>query len=140
MTEAATGSVAFKKGTVSASKVGFVKVKFEELDGMETQWIPVAYPKTQNDKCVWTLDIGEHVACIMDANLEDGCVIGAIYSEVDVPPVSSKDKFHLSFKDGGMFEYDRASGDMTITAKGNVNVTAVGEFKVSAAKINLNEE
>lgn len=138
MTEAATGSVAFKKGIVSAAKVGFVKVKFKELDDMETQWIPVSYMKTQNDKCAWTLDIGEHVACIMDANLEDGCVIGSIYSEVDVPPVSSPDKFHVSFKDGGMFEYDRASGDMTIKATGNINITADGNFKVTAAKIELN--
>lgn len=138
MNEPATGSVAFKKGTVFESKVGFVKVKFEELDGMTTKWIPVIYPKTQNDKCVWTLDVGEHVACIMDANLEDGCVIGAIYSDADAPPVSSKDKFHVSFKDGGMIEYDRASGDMTIKAKGDITIEAGGNYKVTAARVDHN--
>lgn len=133
-----TGGVTFKTGIVSATKVGFAKVKFEELDGMETQWLRVNYIKTHQDKCVWTLDVGEHVNCIMDANLEDGCILGAAYSDAEPPPVSSPDKFHMRFKDGGLFEYDRASGDMTIKATGNITIVAGGNYKVTAARIDHN--
>jgi phage baseplate assembly protein gpV len=36
-------------------------------------------------------------------------VLGAIYSSADVPPVNSADKFHLAFKDGARFDYDRVA-------------------------------
>ena len=134
-----TGGVTFKTGIVSATKVGFAKVKFEELDGMETQWLVVNYTKTHQDKCVWTLDVGEHVNCIMDEHLEDGCILGAAYSDAEPPPVSSPDKFHMRFKDGGLFEYDRARGDMTIVAKGEINIKATGNINLNGAFIHLNE-
>jgi len=54
-------------------------------------------------------DIGEQVVCLMDLRDEAGAVLGAIYSEADVPPVNSADKFYLGFKDGARFEYDRVA-------------------------------
>src|SRR5260370_5931168 len=45
----------------------------------------------------------------MDLRDEDGAVVGAIYSSADVPPVNSADKFHLAFKDGAHFDYDRVA-------------------------------
>ena len=114
----------YKTGIVAEGKPGFARVKFADLDNLVTQWLPVAHLKTKEDKTIFTLDEGEHVACLMDAVMEDGCIVGAIYSEVDVPPVSSPDKFRVQFKDGGSFEYDRLSGAMAVVAIGPVTVTA----------------
>ena len=74
---------------------------------MISWWLPVVFAKTQDDKAYWIPDIGEQVVCLMDLRDEAGAVLGAIYSSADVPPVNSADKFHLGFKDGARFDYDR---------------------------------
>ncbi len=86
-----------------------VRVVFPDYDEVISWWLPIVFFKTQNDKAYWIPDIGEQVVCLMDLRDEAGAVLGAIYSEVDVPPVNSADKFHLAFQDGTNFDYDRAA-------------------------------
>jgi phage baseplate assembly protein gpV len=45
----------------------------------------------------------------MDLRDEAGAVLGAIYSNADLPPVNNPDKFHLTFKDGTSVDYDRGA-------------------------------
>jgi len=85
-----------------------VRVVFPDYDEVISWWLPVIFFKTQNDKAYWMPDIGEQVVCLMDLRDEAGAVLGAIYSEADVPPVNSADQFYLGFKDGARFDYDRA--------------------------------
>lgn len=132
-----TGGVTYKQGLVAEAKPGFCRVRFDDLDELVTAWLPVIHHKTQDDKVIWTLDIGEHVACLMDSQMEDGCVVGAIYSEADTPPVASADKFRVQFKDGGSFEYDRSNGAMNVVCKGVANLTAGGATTVKAPAITL---
>lgn len=111
-----TGSVAFKTGVVcavDAAKVR-VRVKFAELDGLTSAWLPIGQGSTKLNKHYVMMDIGEHVACLMDANLEDGVVLCAIYSSADLPPVQNADKTHIQFSDNSYAEYDRAAHVMTI--------------------------
>jgi len=84
-------------------------VSFADFDQIVSYWLPVVFPKTQNDKAYWMPDIGEQAVCLMDARDESGVVLGAIYSRVDGTPVQSADKCHLAFSDGTTFEYDRAA-------------------------------
>lgn len=128
-----TGGVRYKQGIVAAAKPGFCRVRFDDIDGLESAWLPVIHHKTQDDKVIWTLDVGEHVACLMDSNMEDGCIVGAVYSEADVPPVASADKFRVQFKDGGSFEYDRSSGAMSVNVVGNAAVTIGGNASIEVA-------
>jgi len=102
---------ALRLGIVQAQDptLGRLRVTFDEFDQMLSYWLPVVVPKTQNDKAYWLPDIGEQVVCLMDGHDESGVVIGAIYSQADVTPVQSADKFHLGFKDGTTIEYDRAA-------------------------------
>ena len=69
--------------------------------------------------------------------MEDGCILGAIYSDADAPPVSSPDKFRLQFKDGGSVEYDRSNGAMNIVCKGVANLVADGDVTVKAPSVML---
>lgn len=110
--------VTLKFGTVSASRPGFARVRLPDADNMRTMWLPIAYPKTQDDACYWTYDLGEQVAVLLDAQGEDGVIIGAIYSDVDTPPVTDPNKFGVRFKDGAELEYDRATH--TLTVRGGV--------------------
>lgn len=132
-----TGWVSYKTGVVAASRVGFARVRFDDIDELESDWLPVVHPKTLQDKAIWTLDVGEHVACLMDQRMEAGCIVGAIYSDADVPPVGSKDKFRLQFKDGGSIEYDRSSGAMTVVCTGVLNATAYQPATIRAPRITL---
>lgn len=86
-----------------------VRVTFADYDQMRSWWLPIVVPKSQNDKAYWIPDLGEQVVCLMDAHDEAGAVLGAIYSSADTTPVNSADKWHLGFKDGAAFEYDRSA-------------------------------
>ena len=132
-----TGGVSYKEGIVKAAKPGFARVQFPDLDGLLSDWLPLVVKKSLKDRECLTLDVGEHVACILDENFEAGCVLGAIYSDADKAPVESPDKMHFSFFDGGLFEYDRSSGTLTIVTTGPVNVTAEGPVTVKAPKVTI---
>lgn len=121
-----TGGVSYKVGLVYESKPGHARVQFPDLDGMVSGWLPMIVKKSLKDKECLTLDIGEQVACVLDEYFESGCVIGAVYSDEDVPPVTSADKYHFAFFDGGSFEYDRNSGKLTIVTTGDAYVSAGG--------------
>jgi phage baseplate assembly protein gpV len=107
-------------GTAGAFRVGLVKeqdaggarvrVVFSDYDQMRSYWLPVVYPKTQDDKAYWLPDLGEQVVCMMDARDEAGAVLGAIYSSADTTPEGmTADKWHAAMKDGASFDYDRST-------------------------------
>lgn len=122
-----------KFGTVSASKPGFARVRLPDADNMRTMWLPIAYPKTQNDQACWTYDNGEQVAVLMDGRGEDGVILGAVYSEADPPPTDNPDKFIVRFKDGAVFEYDRATHTATLQGMQNVFIQAAAKVTIDAA-------
>mgnify|MGYP001597348823 FL=1 len=151
MNELQEQQATYKTGVVSETDPNAVtaRVRFEDLDGLETAMIPVGQRKTLEDKDYWMPDVGEHVACLMDANLEDGVILCAIYSRGVVPPITDPDKRHIRFKDGTSIEYDRrahrlsiecvgdveviAQGDVTVQASGNADVQAGADARVSAS-------
>ncbi|AOJ06389.1 phage baseplate assembly protein V [Burkholderia mayonis] len=125
-------------GTVSASKPGFARVRLADLGNLRTMWLPIAYPKTQNDQCCWTYDEGEQVAVLMDGRGEDGVILGAIYSDADKPPVSDPNKFVARFKDGATLEYDRATHVLACRGMTQVVVDAGAEIVLRAgAKVTV---
>ncbi len=139
--------MSFRVGIVSAQDATNcrVRVKFPEREQMVSFWLPVLVRKSQNDKAYSLPDIGEQVVCLMDADDEDGCVLGAVYSSVDTPPAGmTKDKWHYSASDGAAFEYDRSahalsislpsSATATITANGaTIEIDASGNILVNPA-------
>jgi phage baseplate assembly protein V len=100
-----------------------VRVRFPDRDQMRSYWLQVVVPKTLADKAFWIPDVGEQVVCLMDEFDEAGAVLGAVYSSVDTPPVQSPDKFHLTFRDGTIIEYDRAAHALTIALCAGANAT-----------------
>lgn len=94
-------------------KTARARVKFAQ-DDLTSYWLSVLQVKTHKDKFYFMPDIGEHVACLMDENLEEGVILGAIYSKQDEVPVISKDKFKICFKDGTEIEYDRLEHQLNI--------------------------
>ncbi len=114
-----------------------VRVSFPDADNMESYWLEVMQPRTlaDGDRAYWLPDEGEAVVVLMDENDEAGVVLGAIYSSTDPPPVASRDKRHVTYKDGATVEYDRAAHVY------RVSVPAGGrlELSVGAASIVLDD-
>lgn len=133
-----TGGVSFKTGIVTEAKPGFAKVQFPDLDDLISEWLPVLARKTLRDKDGHTLDVAEHVACVLDDRFEAGCVLGAIYSDEDHPPTTSPDVLRFQFFDGAYVEYDRSTGMLAIDAKGPVTLLASGPVAVTAPAVALN--
>jgi len=111
---------------------GTVRVHLVDVDDQVSYELPVIYRKTNRDKEYWMPDVGEHVVCIFSGQgLEQGFVLGAIYSSADLVPVSSKDKCHITFEDGTVIEYDRAAHKLTADIKGDVELKATGRCDVN---------
>lgn len=70
------------------------------------------------NKDYWLPDVGEQVEVLLDANGEDGVILGAVYSDVDKPPFSDKNVRGTKYADGAEFSYNRATH--TLTVKGGI--------------------
>ncbi|MEI8390095.1 MAG: phage baseplate assembly protein V [bacterium] len=106
------------------------RVQFNDSDSMVSYWLFVLQAKTYKDKFYALPDIGEQVACLMDENIEEGVIIGSVYSALDEVPVISKDKVKIKFEDGAEFEYDRKLSVLsilcpTINIEGIINHTGL---------------
>ncbi|MCT2386793.1 phage baseplate assembly protein V [Erwinia pyrifoliae] len=103
-------------GTVSAIDADKVqaRVRLPECDNMRTNWLNVLQRNTQNNKDYWLPDVGEQVEVLLDANGEDGVILGAVYSDVDKPPFGNKDVRGTQYADGAEFSYNRATHTLTI--------------------------
>lgn len=101
------------------------KVRFDDEDEMSSYWLSVLQAKTLKDKFYILPDTGEHVVCLMDENSEEGVILGAIYSEADTCPISSKDKILAKFSDGTSIEIDKTAGNITLTVN---NLKLNGKF------------
>lgn len=108
-----------------------VRVKFADQEDLISPWLPVLQQKTFLDKFYSLPDLNEQVACLMDDRLEAGVVLGAIYSEADAVPVSSKDKLHVKFADGTIIEYDKANHKLTADIKGSADIKTTGNITIT---------
>lgn len=96
-----------KFGTVSeVDPKGFVRVKFVE-DDIVSGLLGFVFRRTFKDKEYMLPEVGDHVACLMDCNCEDGICIGAIYSEADIAPYDDANKSGIVFQNGDVIEYDK---------------------------------
>lgn len=132
-----TAGCTYKKGIVAESKPGFARVRFDDLDGMTSDWLPTSHANTQDDKDVETLNVGAQVSCLMDARMEDGCIIGAHYSNADAPPVSESTKWHKRFADGTVIEYDKAAQKLVVSVRGSMDAIVDGDALLKAARVTL---
>lgn len=104
---------------------GLARVKFPE-DEITSFWLPVLVPGSTGNKYFHTFDTNEPVVCLMDINLENGVILGAIYGEVNAPDGGGADLARIVFSDGTEMQYDRAASEMSV----KIGTT---EFKITPA-------
>lgn len=117
-----------KFGIVSATDPATcrVRVKYNDNEGLVSYWLAVTQRQTLGTRDYHMPELGEQVACLIDAHSEEGVVLGGIYSAADPAPVDSQDKRHVTFKDGAQIEYDAASHRGTVTLPGEARITLGG--------------
>ena len=130
-------------------------VNFPQYDEQESMELPVLQLNTLKNKHFHLPDVDEQVYVLMDENAEDGCILGAIYSEADPPNQTEADVYALEFEDKMAIKYDRKTHFMTVqmadetelsydgenhalkikvTSGGSVEIEAEGPVSVSSAE------
>ena len=102
-------------------------------DESTSYWLPIIQSKTMKDKFFVMPDIGEQVACLMDENSEDGVILGAIYSSVDLPVVTSEKQISVNLENSSLINIDKETNTLTITFE-NINLN--GNIKHTGMLIN----
>lgn len=109
------------------------RVAFEDQSSLVSYELPVLVWGSLKTKDYWMPDPGEQVLCLfLPSGAAQGFILGSFYSEKDKPPVTSKDKRHITFPDGTVIEYDSASHKLLIDAKGPVEVKTSDTADVTA--------
>ncbi len=118
---------------------GTVRVQIKDADDLVSYKLQVLYPKTGQDKYYHMPDVGEQVVCVfLPLGLEQGFVIGALYSTADPVPVSDQDKHHIKFSDGTSIEYDRNRSALTVDCVNEVLIRSAVRIQAQAARIDWN--
>jgi phage baseplate assembly protein V len=125
-------------GVVEAIDAGrhLLKVNIPALENMQTDWLPML-TSAAGRNCFYSLpDVGELVACILDARGESGVVLGALYNQNDITPTKSNDIWMKKFSNGTVISHDRNSGEVYVHTAGKVVVEA-DTVLVQASEITL---
>jgi phage baseplate assembly protein V len=105
------------------------RVKFPAEDGVRTFWLSWNAPAAGGSKIYNAPDLGSQVHCLVDWRGEDGCIIGASYSKSDAPPTTNGKLLKAMLEGGLDFEYDKASGSLTLKLPAGLNIEA-GSVKI----------
>ena len=98
---------------------GKARVLFD--DEIVSDWLPVLVPKAATDSYFFAPEVGEQVACLMDAQSENGVILGAMYNAKTKPVEAGKGIASVVFADGTKVAYNAAKRELTIKAE-NVKI------------------
>jgi len=107
-------------------------VKFPDEDNIVSDWLPVCVPFALGAKAYWLPRVGSQVVALIDEHGEDGVIMGAIYSDVDVPPVDAAKTLHIVTEDGTKIEIDPEASTVTVDTPGKIIATAGGDIDATA--------
>lgn len=109
------------------------RVVFEDKDNMVSDDFSIIVPFTKKDKFYSMPTINEQVLCVMLPNgTSNGYIVGSIYNEEDIPPISNKDKFHIKFEDETTIEYDKKTHTLKVDCKGDINLFTTGKCNIKS--------
>jgi len=110
---------------------GTARVKIHDADGMVSKPLRVRQSRTHKDQEQELPDLGEHVGCIFSGQgLEEGLVLGAVYSTKNPSPGKPPYVWYHRFADGTELEYDRETHRLTGTVKGEIDLAVEKDVRV----------
>lgn len=130
----------WRRGLVTAVDAANAKVRvqFPDSDGLISNWLAVVVPFALGAKAFWVPRLNSQVIVLVDENLEDGVVLGAVYSKADPVPSAPALALHAEFEDGTILEYDPTGHALTANVQGTVAITATGNVSLqTSADVNV---
>ena len=115
-------------------QTGYARVAFID-DGIVSDWLQIIVKNSLGNKYFHAFEINEQVACLMDENLEDGVILGSIYSDVTPPESGNSNVVKVNFSDGSMIEYNRQSHEYNLDIKGKININATSDIKIESDSV-----
>ena len=125
------------EGIVSKTDGYRAKLKLEDYDDMETQWLVIPQLFTVDNKSGYIPAIGTLAAAVTNEDMTEGCLIGAIYNDVDTPPETSANEF-IEFSDGVKIKHTTDTQTLEIEAENIVvkgNIVCSGDVSDGAGTI-----
>lgn len=113
------------------------RVVFPDKDNMVSGWLSVVQRNTYGHKSKEMPKKGEQVCCLTDEHLEEGEILGGIYSDEDPPPTDKAKGFYRQFEDGSIIEYDEESKKLTAVLVGEAEITAT-KITATAPEVIIN--
>lgn len=103
-----------------------VRVQFPALD-MISPWLPVIQSATNQNKFFSVPGINTHVACMMNADLDEGVCIGAIYDTQNQALATDTGITEIQFGDGSIVRHDASPSNISLKVGAlEINVSALG--------------
>lgn len=103
---------------------GRVRVEFADEDENTSMWMTVNQPATAANKSYGMPDVGAQVNCLVDWDGEGGTVIGAVWSEKDMPPTADGDTTHIRTEAGTDIVVNKKTGAISITGAASLVIEA----------------
>lgn len=113
---------------IDAAK-GLARVQFDD-DNITSAWLPILTNGSGGNKFTHAFDVNEQVACLMDQQSENGVILGALYSQDEVPPVTSADIVAVKFADDTLVKYDRAAHKLSVVIGTTEMEVGTAGFKI----------
>ena len=102
---------------------GLYRVNLEELE-IVSPWMPALFMDTAETKDENSFVVNQHVACICDARIKTGVILGAIYDKKNPPAVGDKNKRVTTYPDDSYFSFDKSTGEWDVYTKGSSTITS----------------
>jgi phage baseplate assembly protein V len=122
------------------------RVAYPDRQDLVSEPMPVLQKSTVGNQDYWSPQVGEQVLTVHLPNgAHKGFILGSIYSTSAPPPVTDPNKRHITFADGTVMEFDRASsvlfmdtkGPITLNTEGPVVIVSAGEMTLQASVLRL---
>jgi len=121
-------------------KLHRVRVSLPDRDNMITGWLPVITLFSYGDAAYALPQKGDTVLCVFFKHgLEDGFVIGSIYTKKHEPPLKNKNLNYIVWEDGTRVIYNKETRTLTIYSAEKINIVADKEINISAPCVKVNK-
>ncbi|GAB7080882.1 phage baseplate assembly protein V [Megalodesulfovibrio paquesii] len=129
----ANRGASLRYGTVTESNsVGSARVQLHDGDGMVSFPVRTLHRRTLKDQDQCLPDLGEQVAVLFAGQgMEEGCVLGAVYSQQDQAPGQEQPVQFYQFEDGTVISYDRVQHRYFADIKGAADITILQDATVT---------
>ena len=102
--------------------------------------LPILTLGTETNKFYTNIDVGTTVLCCFLGNDDDGTgfILGCIATDITEMKANSQDISRIDLGNTITIELDRSSGNMKLSIKGDLNITASGNIRLNGKNIYLN--